>query len=255
MEQIATRIADWLRDYAHGAGSHGYVVGLSGGVDSAVTAALCVRAVGGENVVLVKMPCPYRPLDDELANDVAGWLGVPIQLTFLTMVYEQMMVELGTVVGTPGPPIVAGNLKARLRMAALYTIANARGILVAGTGNRTELELGYFTKYGDGGVDVLPIGDLYKTQVWELARYLGVPEAVITRTPTAGLWEGQTDEGELGYCYEELDTTLRAMHEETVSFDVPDAKLSPVARRILELRHAAYHKLNVPPICLIGGVP
>lgn len=252
MEQVAAKIADWLRGYARDAGAGGYVVGLSGGVDSAVTAALCVRAVGGDSVVLVKLPCHSHHLDGALADEVAAWLGVPIQCVDLGAVYSQFLVDATNALPPLISPMVTGNIKARLRMTTLYAIANARGYLVAGTGNRTELELGYFTKYGDGGVDVLPIGDLYKTQVWELAHYLGVPPAVIDRPPSAGLWAGQTDEGELGATYEELDATLRALHEETRRFYVPRARLSPIATRVLELRHAAYHKLSVPPVCLVG---
>jgi NAD+ synthase len=138
------------------------------------------------------------------------------------------------------------NIKPRLRMTALYSLAQGHGYLVAGTGNKSELMVGYFTKYGDGGVDVEPLGDLYKGQVRLLAQNLGVPQPVIDRPPTAGLWPGQTDEGEMGITYDQLDSTLAAI--ETGHTDgIDPALLAPVKQMI----SVSAHKRSTPPICRI----
>ncbi|MBN1812343.1 MAG: NAD(+) synthase, partial [Anaerolineae bacterium] len=127
----------------------------------------------------------------------------------LTATYDALEAQLPLDSQSGG--LAAANIKPRLRMVTLYYLAQSHNYLVLGSGNKTELEVGYFTKYGDGGVDLLPLGDLYKTQVWELARELGVPQVVIDRPPTAGLWPGQTDEGEMGITYAGLDRALAAI--------------------------------------------
>jgi NAD+ synthase len=131
-------------------------------------------------------------------------------------------------------------------MATLYYLANARNCLVAGTGNKTEVMVGYFTKHGDNGVDMLPLGDLYKGQVWELAREIGVPQPVIDRPPTAGLWPGQTDEGEIGITYAVLDAILAAL----AKGQEPNADLSDVAQ-VRRMIAASAHKRALPPICWV----
>lgn len=202
----ASRIAAWIRREIRGAGASGAVIGLSGGVDSSVTAALCVHALGKRRVWGFLLPCHTAPAEIQDARLVARELGVRFRLHDLGPVYDSLVRLL------PGLSALArANLKPRLRMLALYAHANSRNALVVGTGNKSELLAGYFTKYGDGGVDLLPIGNLYKRQVWELSRELGVPERIITKPPTAGLWEGQTDEGEMGITYRELDGILEAL--------------------------------------------
>ena len=140
-----------------------------------------------------------------------------------------------------------GNVKARIRMTWLYLIANDNDKLVIGTTNKSEFETGYFTKYGDGGVDFEPIGHLYKTEVFELARYLGIPERIIRKKPTAGLWEGQTDEGELGITYEILDETLKWIvpgNDRDVPSVAPERKH---LARVVSLRAKSNHKKRIPP--------
>jgi len=132
--------------------------------------------------------------------------------------------------------LAQANLKPRLRMLTLYYLANRLGYLVVGSGNRSELEVGYFTKYGDGGVDILPLGNLLKSEVWELARYLGIPEEIISKPPSAGLWPGQTDEGELGISYEELDRYLMSGEAS-----------AEVKQRIEALSRSSSHKRCPPP--------
>jgi NAD+ synthase len=241
----ADTIAAWLRDYAGRAGARGYVVGLSGGIDSACTAALCRRAVG-ENVLAVLLPCHSLPEDAHMACLVAETFGLQTVTVDLGPAYDALVAAL-----PPGTSDMArANLKPRLRMAACYALAQTRGYLVAGTGNKSEIAVGYYTKYGDGGVDVEPLGDLYKGQVRELARELGVPQAVIDRPPSAGLWAGQTDEGEMGLTYAGLDATLAAIDAGQTA-GVDPALLDKVRRMMA----ASAHKRAMPPVCVIHTAP
>lgn len=205
MKTLADQITDWLAAQADQAGARGAVLGLSGGVDSAVTAALCIRAFGDRVLGLI-LPCESNRSDEEDARAVAVCLGLATATVSLDAVYKALNDALQT-----APGLARLNVKPRLRMAALYYYANALNYMVAGTGNRTELMVGYFTKFGDGGVDLLPIGGLYKQQVRKLARELGVPSRIIDKPPSAGLWDGQTDERELGISYAVLDAALEAL--------------------------------------------
>src|SRR5262245_39038801 len=216
MSNRADKIANWLRDHVESAGARGLIVGLSGGIDSAVVAALCLKATPN-HAVGVLLPCYSQPQDEEDARLVAKAISLPIVRVDLTQPYDAMMGALHDAVkGLPHHVSVAdikqqlpeANIKPRLRMATLYFLANSLNYLVAGTGNRSELSLGYFTKYGDGGVDLLPIGNLLKSEVRELGRELGVPTPVIDKAPTAGLWIGQTDEAEMGFTYDMLEQYL-----------------------------------------------
>jgi NAD+ synthase len=237
MVQITDEIAAWLREYAAQAGAQGYVVGLSGGIDSACTTALCQQAVG-EQVLGVLMPCHSTPEDAEMAGLVAEAFGLKTVSVDLGPAYDALLGAL-----PPGISDMArANVKPRLRMATLYALAQTRGYLVAGTGNKSELEIGYFTKYGDGGVDVEPLGDLYKWQVRQLARELGVPQPVIDRPPSAGLWAGQTDEDEMGITYEDLDAALAAI--EAGQTEGVDPRLLDHVQRLIA---ASAHKRAVPP--------
>ena len=235
----AERIAAWLRDYATRAGASGYVVGLSGGIDSACTAVLCQQAVG-VNVLGVLMPCNSPPQDAEMAGLLAATFGIQTVTVPLEPVYDALLRAL-----PPGTRALArANIKPRLRMSAVYALAQTYGYLVAGTGNKSELGVGYFTKYGDGGVDVEPLGELYKAQVRELARELGIPQPIIDRPPSAGLWEGQTDEEEMGITYDTLDATLAAIEAgETEGLD--PVLLSKVQQMIAD----SAHKRSMPPAC------
>jgi len=238
---IADRIGGWMRDQVNAAGMRGIVLGLSGGVDSAVVAGLASRALG-ENVLGVLMPCHSQPVDAEYAHLVADTFHIKTVTVDLGPIYDAFVAAL-----PEGPDLAQANLKPRLRMATLYYMANARGYLVAGAGNKSELMAGYFTKYGDGGADILPLGDLYKGQVWALAREIGVPQPVIGRPPTAGLWPGQTDEGEMGITYAALDAILAALAEG----QEPKADPGDV-NRVRRMVAASAHKRALPPICAIG---
>ncbi|HQI84140.1 MAG TPA: NAD+ synthase [Anaerolineae bacterium] len=235
---LADAIAAWMRDYAARAGADGFVVGLSGGVDSAVTAALATRAVGTKHVLAVWLPCHSLPEDEAYSRMTAQALGLDLITVDLCAAYDAFMAAV-----PEGTDLARANVKPRLRMTAWYYLAQSNNYLVAGTGNRPEMMVGYFTKYGDGGVDIEPLGELYKHEVRALARVLGVPEPVIVRAPTAGLWPGQTDEGELGITYAELDAILAAMAEDRAP-DAPEAVVARVQRMVA----ASAHKRALPPV-------
>jgi len=239
---LADRISDWIAAEVAGAGAKGAVVGLSGGIDSAVTAALCRKALG-DSVLCVIMPCESCRRDEEDAQLVAASLDVGVVTVCLDEPYAALVRVL-----PDATPMAKANLKPRLRMATLYAYANSLGYMVVGTGNATELAVGYFTKHGDGGVDLLPLGNLNKTQVRELARELGVPRRVIDKPPSAGLWEGQTDEEELGVGYVELDGILAAI-------DTGDTECVAPATldRVRGMMEASAHKRAGRRMCEVIG--
>ena len=234
---LADDIARWLKDYAKDARARGYVLGLSGGIDSAVTAALCRRAMGDEVLGLL-MPCRSLPEDAELASLVADSLGMRTATIDLGPAYDALIAALPAGI----PEMARANIRPRLRMTALYAQAQTHNYLVAGTGNRSEVMVGYFTKYGDGGVDVEPLGRLYKWEVRELARDLGIPEVVLNRPPSAGLWQGQTDEGEMGITYADLDKVLAAIEADKTS-GLDQAQVDYVRGMI----SSTTHKRAMPP--------
>ncbi len=236
---LPDQIATWLREQLTAAGADGFVCGLSGGVDSATAAALAVRAVGSERVLAVLMPCHSVPEDAALGQLVADTFSIPTVTVDLCATYDALTAALPP----SNHPLAAANVKPRLRMIALYYLAQSHNYLVLGSGNRTEIKVGYYTKYGDGGVDLLPLGDLDKTQVWELARELGVPREVVERAPSAGLWPGQTDEGEMGITYRELDRVLAAIAAGDTS-SVQPATLE----KVRGMMTASEHKRAMPPI-------
>ncbi len=236
---ISDQISTWLRERLTDASAEGFVAGLSGGVDSATSAALAVRAVGPERVLAALMPCHSQPEDAALGQLVADAFSMPTVTVDLSGAYDALMAALPP----SGHPLASANVKPRLRMVTLYYLAQSRNYLVLGSGNRTEIEVGYYTKHGDGGVDLLPLGSLYKTQVWELARELGVPQQVIERPPSAGLWPGQTDEGEMGITYAELDQVLTAIETGDTDSIIP-----ATLQKVQEMIARSAHKRALPPI-------
>lgn len=207
-EELTQKITSWIRGQVLEAGCRGVVVGMSGGLDSSTVAVLCQRALPDATLGVI-MPCHSDPGDAEHALAVARKFGIATRTIALDEVFDLLLTILP---GEGFEPATRGrseaNLKPRLRMITLYYLANRLGYLVAGSGNRCELSIGYFTKYGDGGVDIQPMGNLVKGQVRELATYLGIPREIIDKPPSAGLWPGQTDEQEIGLTYEELDRYL-----------------------------------------------
>ncbi len=234
--KLADEIVAWMRDKLVEANAKGFVVGLSGGVDSATTAALCKRAAGDE-VLGVWMPCHSVSEDEKYSRMAADALGVHMVTVDLSPVYDSFLATL-----PDGTDMARANLKPRLRMCTLYYLAQSRGYLVAGTGNKAELMVGYFTKYGDGGVDLEPLGELYKREVREIARVLGVPQPVVERTPSPGLWPGQTDEGEMGITYAEIDAILAAWDAGREP-DLPADRVD----KVRDMMARSAHKRAVPP--------
>ena len=254
---LADEIAGWLRFQMEQVGASRLVLGLSGGIDSAVVCALSTMAAGPSRVIAAIMPIHSRPEDMRDADLVARAFEVIPHVIDLVPAHDALIATM------PGEDVSSledanvdpthqvarrqlalANVKPRLRMTSLYFLANRYNGLVVGTGNKTELAIGYFTKYGDGGVDVLPLGDLDKTAVRGLARALGVPEQVITKAPSAGLWEGQTDEAEIGVTYDELDRVLAsfASGEDKESLD------PGTMERISALVGASEHKRRAIPV-------
>lgn len=231
-------IIEFIKNYVISTGVKGLVLGLSGGVDSSLVATLACQAIGPDNVRGIILPVDARK-DGKSAKDARGLA------ESLGMRYE--LFELNRAVAAysslPLDKICLGNLTTRLRMATLYARANQENRLVIGTGNKSELMVGYFTKYGDGGADILPIGDLYKTNVWGLSEHIGIPGKIVKKDPSAGLWRGQTDEQELGITYRELDTILylhleRGMKEQDiVNWGMPKNKVSKVMKMIVQSEH------------------
>lgn len=258
MENIEIGNLERVRDTIHRfmllkvreARADGVVVGLSGGIDSSLVAALCAQALGPDRVLGLLMPHSARSAAD--MKDAAGLakkLGIRHEKIGVAKIVSSLERACSH---EPRDRLPKGNLRARCRMLLLYWHANQLNCLVAGTGNRSELLTGYFTKYGDGGCDLLPIGGLYKTQVRALASFIGLPKKLVYKVPTAGLWPGQTDEGELGITYAKLDLILH------YSFDMKldpfrTAKLAGVSlnkvESILERCRKSRHKLEMPQIC------
>lgn len=240
---IADTVVSWIASSVREAGLSGAVVGLSGGIDSAVVSGLCARALGPENVLGLIMPAHSVPQDSEDAELTAKTWGIEYRIIDLSDIYDHFIRLLPM-----GSPMANANLKPRLRMITLYHHANTLNRMVVGTGNRSEIMVGYFTKYGDAGVDLLPLAGLYKHQVRDIARDIGVPEQVIARPPSAGLWEGQTDEDEIGISYAELDRVLAAMHEGREIDVHPD-----VWERVERMVRGSEHKRRLPPMFSLEG--
>jgi len=230
-QDYAARLVQWIGERVAGAGAGGAVVGLSGGLDSAVTAALCARAFP-ETTLALFMPCHSDPDDGACARETAEALGLELRTVVLDDVYDRLVGLMGA--GRWGR-MARANLKVRLRMVTLYAHANQLNRLVVGTSNAAEIAAGYFTKYGDGAADIIPLANLVKGEVRELARHLGVPRRVIDRPPSAGLWRGQTDEEEMGLGYDLLDACLRG-----------EAVDPEVARRVADMRRRSEHKRRPP---------
>jgi NAD+ synthase len=208
-EQEADRIAAFIAGELSQNGYHRAVVGVSGGIDSALVAALCVRALGADNVFGMLLPSnETSPGSTAHGRLVVDQLGIPCSELNITPMYEPL------VASQPGiTPLRLGNVMSRLRMIALYDQSATFNGLVMGTGNRTEWLLGYFTLHGDGAAALKPIAHLYKCQVRTLARHLGIAPAIVDKAPSADLWEGQTDEGDLGFSYDDADQILFLLTE------------------------------------------
>ena len=236
-EKQVRALTDWIHDKVRGAGCRGVVLGMSGGIDSSLLAVLCKKAFPRNTLGLI-MPCYSVDEDKDHAEMVARQFEISTKTVVLNAVFDSLIYVLpDSKPHADTARLARANLKARLRMVTLYYVANQMKYLVAGAGNRSELAIGYFTKYGDGAADILPLGNMVKKEVRELAVFLRIPREIIDKVPSAGLWPGQTDEDEMGFSYETLDRYLMTgtAPEETQS-------------RIEYLKAASQHKKTTPPI-------
>jgi len=235
------KIVNWIRAQVKQAKAKGIVLGLSGGLDSSVVLALAKEAVGKKMVLALILPCTSQKQDLKDAQLVAKKLGVIAKTIDLSKICRDLSQVL-----PKANKLAVANLKPRLRMLMLYYFANKLNYLVCGTGNKSEIRVGYFTKFGDGAADILPIGDLLKMQVRKLAKELGIPSQVIAKPPTAGLWHGQTDEGEMGISYLELDDILGRL-EKKKKHILSSEKVNKVKVMIKR----SEHKRQGPKVCYI----
>jgi len=250
-EQVGI-VTSFIRHHLDDSGARGIVLGMSGGLDSSLVATLCAKAVGPQRVVGVwSGEGPARGAVYNDARDLAKGLGVEFRRHDIAPLVTAFRKALRI---RADERIAIGNVKARVRMIMLYYIANTERRIVMGTGNKSELACGYFSKMGDGGVDFLPIGDLYKTQVREMAASLGVPERILEKVPTAGFWKGQTDEGELGITYDELDQILLGIELHLEPHEIAERADVDVKQvlRIERLVAATVHKRKMALIPKIG---
>jgi NAD+ synthase len=233
---LAQKLTGWIKEKVLVADCKGVVLGMSGGVDSSVLAVLCHQAFP-QNSMGVIMPCHSIDEDRVHAEILAKQVSIPVKTVVLDGIFDTLLQILPDFKPAPSLTRLAqANLKARLRMVTLYHVANQMKYLVAGSGNRSEMTVGYFTKHGDSGVDILPLGNLVKREVRELASFLKIPPEIINKPPSAGLWAGQTDEAEMGFTYESLDQYI-------LTGNAPEE----LKKRIEALRTANAHKRATPP--------
>jgi len=245
MKKVAEHIVAWMADYAQGAGSKGFVVGVSGGIDSAVTSALAART--GLPTTLVEMPIhqPDSQVNrawEHIENLKAKYPNVKGISLQLTSVFDQMISTFESTEREETTEMSLVNTRARLRMTSLYFLASNRGALVAGTGNKIEdFGVGFYTKYGDGGVDISPIADCTKSQVWAMGKELNILEDIQVAEPTDGLWsDGRTDTDQLGMSYKEIEFLMERPNE-------------PEYKKYLEIRKKNLHKMKPIPVCKFDG--
>ena len=237
MENEVNLIIDWIKNYVENSGAKGIVIGNSGGKDSAVVIALCVKALGKENVLTVAMPCSSISQDLEDAKLVADTFSVPLLTVDLSSVYENLCLEIESQITENISSYVSINIRPRLRMTTLYTIAQQKGFLVAGTGNKCEQFIGYTTKWGDNASDFNPIADFTVSEVLEIGKILGVPDIIINKAPNDGLGLG-SDEEKLGITYNEIEEYMATGKTNNINS----------MEKIEKLHKQSEHKRNLIPV-------
>ena len=249
-KEVAREIMLLLRSYVKVSGSSGVAIGMSGGLDSSVVAVLARRALGNRHVIGVTLP--EEGVSDLQDLEDAKRLATKLAIKFYKVEISPPLKALTSVLPlyNSNELLAAGNIKARMRMQILYYIANRRNGLVLGTSNRSELLMGYFTKYGDGASDLAPLAGLYKTQVYQLASYLKIPRRILDKKPTAGLWPGQFDEEEMGVEYQLLDLILYGLENNMPGDEIATALKIPLktVKKIHYQMVSSEHKRQSPPI-------
>ena len=246
VEKTKDDIVEFVQNKVSEANADGLVIGLSGGIDSTLAAFLACESVGKDNVFGIVMPSTTTPTEDKLhGTAIAQLLGIK----YKEIAIDSILNEFLSVTQLEEDKLSIGNLKARIRMSIIYFYANSKNYLVSGTGNKSEILIGYFTKHGDGACDIEPIGDLYKTDVYQLAKYLEIPQEIIDKPPRAGLWNNQTDEDEIGMTYELLDKILYRNLEKDIDAnsiaDELDIKVDEI-NDIINRVNRNKHKSKVP---------
>ncbi|MCC7554112.1 MAG: NAD+ synthase [Methanobacteriaceae archaeon] len=236
-------IINFIKNKLNESNANGIVVGLSGGIDSSLTAYLSCEAIGSENVLGISMPSSTTPKEDNIhGKEISRYLGIKYKEIDIDNILNEYLKEIKNENKTS--KITIGNLKARIRMNILYFYSNLNNYIVGGTGNKSELLIGYFTKYGDGACDLEPIGHLYKTQIIKLAKEWNIPNEIIEKPPRAGLWDNQSDEEEIGMSYELLDRVLYMLIDENMDkneiakiLDIPVKEIDKIISRIENNKH------------------
>ncbi|MGP1992544.1 NAD(+) synthase [Zobellia laminariae] len=254
-EKVVDYIVNWLKEYAVNANMKGFVIGISGGIDSAVTSTLCAKT--GLELMCLEMPIHQAENQASRASKHIDWLQtnfdkVKRQPVNLTPVFDSLIATLPAVENEEDRFMSLANTRARLRMTTLYYFAALEGYLVAGTGNKVEdFGVGFYTKYGDGGVDLSPIADLLKTQVYEIANYLNINMDIQKAAPTDGLWgDDRTDEDQIGASYPELEWAMEMQDKGKTEDDFTDRE-KEVFLIYTKLNTANKHKMNPIPVCEI----
>jgi len=254
-EKVVDYIVNWLKDYATNAKMNGFVIGVSGGIDSAVTSTLCAKT--GLPLLCLEMPIHQAPSQVSRALNHIDWLKnnfskVNMTKVNLTPVFDSLIASLPEPETEQDVFMSLANTRARLRMTTLYYFAALEKLLVAGTGNKVEdFGVGFYTKYGDGGVDLSPIADLLKTEVYTIAKYLGINEDIINAAPTDGLWgDDRTDEDQIGATYPELEWAMK-MDNEGKTFDDFSGRNLEVFKIYKRYNNANKHKMDPIPVCVI----
>ena len=254
-EKTVNHIVNWLKDYANKAGVKGFVIGISGGIDSALTSTLCAKT--GLPLLCLEMPIHQEDNQVSRALSHISWLkdnfnDITLTNVNLTTVFDSLVAVFPAVENEEERFMSLANTRARLRMTSLYYFAALHGYLVAGTGNKVEdFGVGFYTKYGDGGVDLSPIADLSKTEVFELAAHLGINDEILNAAPTDGLWgDDRTDEDQLGASYPELEWAMKMDEEQKTHADFSgrEAEVFTIYKR---LNNANKHKMDPIPVCEI----
>lgn len=255
VQKITNHLVNWLKDYSDKSHTKGFVIGVSGGIDSALTSTLC--ALTGKPVLCVDMPIYQTQNQVDRAYTHLKWLQqnhalISFERVSLSEVYDHFIKALPIIKNEETRLMALVNTRARFRMTTLYYFAGLHNYLVAGTGNKIEdFGVGFYTKYGDGGVDLSPIADLTKTEVYELSRHLGVNQAILSAPPTDGLWgDDRTDEDQLGASYPELEWAM-AVTQTNYNYANFDVRQKEVFDIYTKLHQANKHKMEPIPVCLI----